>query len=138
MAQGGITEETRCSLTNFDRYRSSRTLPTVSKRVAERLQEVEVDLGTVLARQGDFAYHLFVVGGDGRGHHRRRAGHVARPGSTFGEIGVLDHGVRTANVVAATPMRLLTMMVDFDELAADLPEFAAHAKTMAQYRLERS
>ena len=31
------------------------------KRVAERLQEVEVDLGTVLARQGDFAYHLFVV-----------------------------------------------------------------------------
>jgi hypothetical protein len=27
---------------------------------------------------------------------------------------------------------------DFEELAADLPEFAAHARAMAQYRLERS
>ena len=50
------------------------------------------------------------------------------PGSTFGEIGILEHGRRTANVVAATPMRLLTMtMWDFDELAEDMPEFAAHA-----------
>ncbi len=110
------------------------------KRAAERLQEVDVDLGAVIARQGDFAYHLFVV----------REGTAAvtidgelvtslGPGSTFGEIGVLDRGRRTANVVAATPMRLLTMtMGDFDELAADLPEFAAHAKTMAQYRLERT
>ncbi len=110
------------------------------ERAAERLQEVDVDLGAVIARQGDFAYHLFVV----------REGTAAvtidgelvtslGPGSTFGEIGVLDRGRRTANVVAATPMRLLTMtMGDFDELAADLPEFAAHAKTMAQYRLERT
>ena len=110
------------------------------ERAAERLQEVDVDLGAVIARQGDFAYHLFVV----------REGTAAvtidgelvtslGPGSTFGEIGVLDRGRRTANVVAATPMRLLTMtMGDFDELAADLPEFAAHAKTMAQYRLDRT
>jgi CRP-like cAMP-binding protein len=110
------------------------------KLAAERLQEVDVDLGAVIARQGDFAYHLFVV----------REGTAAvtidgelvtslGPGSTFGEIGILDRGRRTANVVAATPMRLLTMTVgDFDELAADLPEFAAHAKTMAMYRLERT
>ena len=109
-------------------------------QAAERLQEVDVDLGAVIARQGDFAYHLFVV----------REGTAAvtiddelvtslGPGSTFGEIGLLEHGRRTANVVAATPMRLLTMSVgDFEELAADLPEFAAHARAMAQYRLERS
>jgi CRP-like cAMP-binding protein len=108
--------------------------------VAERLKEVEVDLGAVIARQGDFAYHLFVV----------RTGTAAvtiddelvtalGPGTTFGEIGVLDSGRRTANVVAATPMRLLTLTIwDFNELAADLPEFAAHAKAMAQYRLERT
>jgi voltage-gated potassium channel len=108
------------------------------ERVAERLQEVDVDLGAVIARQGDFAYHLFVV----------RTGTAAvtidgelvrslGPGSTFGEIGVLDRGRRTANVVAASPMRLLTMtMWDFNELAEDLPEFAAHAKTIAQYRLD--
>jgi CRP-like cAMP-binding protein len=110
------------------------------KLAAERLQEVDVDLGAVIARQGDFAYHFFVV----------REGMAAvtidgelvtslGPGSTFGEIGILDRGRRTANVVATTPMRLLTMtMGDFDELAADLPEFAAHAKTMAKYRLGRT
>ena len=110
------------------------------ERAAERLQEVDVELGAVIARQGDFAYHLFVV----------REGTAAvtiddelvtslGPGSTFGEIGVIEHGRRTANVVAATPMRLLTMSVgDFEELAADLPEFAAHARAMARYRLERS
>jgi CRP-like cAMP-binding protein len=110
------------------------------KRVAERLQEVEVDLGTVLARQGDFAYHLFVVR-EGTAVVTIDGELVTSlgPGSTFGEIGILDRGRRTANVVAATPMRLLTMTVgDFDELAADLPEFAAHAKTMAMYRLERT
>jgi CRP-like cAMP-binding protein len=110
------------------------------KLAAERLQEVDVDPGAVIARQGDFAYHFFVV----------REGMAAvtidgelvtslGPGSTFGEIGILDRGRRTANVVATTPMRLLTMtMGDFDELAADLPEFAAHAKTMAKYRLGRT
>ena len=110
------------------------------ERAAERLQEVDVELGAVIARQGDFAYHLFVV----------REGTAAvtiddelvtslGPGSTFGEIGMIEHGRRTANVVAATPMRLLTMSVgDFEELADDLPEFAAHARAMAQYRLERS
>ena len=110
------------------------------KRAAERLQEVDVDLGAVIARQGDFAYHLFVVR-EGLAVVTIDGELVTSlgPGSTFGEIGVLDRGRRTANVVAATPMRLLTMtMGDFDELAADLPEFAAHAKTMAQYRLERT
>ena len=108
------------------------------ERAAERLQEVDVDLGAVIARQGDCAYHLFVV----------REGTAAvtidgnvvtslGPGSTFGEIGIIEHGRRTANVVAATPMRLLTMTVeDFDELSTELPEFAAHARALAQYRLE--
>jgi CRP/FNR family transcriptional regulator, cyclic AMP receptor protein len=110
------------------------------ERAAERLNEVDVDLGAVIARQGDFAYHLFVV----------RTGSAAvtidgelvrtlGPGSTFGEIGVLEAGRRTANVVAVTPMQLLTLSIwDFKELAAELPEFAAHAKSMAQVRLEHS
>lgn len=107
------------------------------ERAAERLKQVDVDLGTVLARQGDFAYHLFVVR-EGTavvtidGELVRTLG----PGSTFGEIGILDRGRRTANVVAVTPLRLLTMTIwDFNELTADMPEFAAHAKTLAQQRL---
>ena len=115
------------------------TLEVVLAEVG-RDARLDIELGAVIARQGDFAYHLFVV----------REGTAAvtiddelvtslGPGSTFGEIGMIEHGRRTANVVAATPMRLLTMSVgDFEELADDLPEFAAHARAMAQYRLERS
>ena len=127
-----LTDERR-SLPVFKNHTDSHR-----ERAAERLAEVDVDLGTVIARQGDCAYHLFVV----------REGTAAvtidgelvtslGPGSTFGEIGIVEHGRRTANVVAATPMRLLTMTVgDFDELATELPEFAAHARALAQYRLE--
>ena len=109
-------------------------------RAAERLTEVHVDLGSVIARQGDFAYHLFVVM-EGTAAVTIDGETVTSlgPGSTFGEIGILEHGRRTANVVAATPMRLLTMSLgDFEELATELPEFAAHARSMAQYRLERT
>src|SRR5690349_18194561 len=88
--------------------------------VAGRLKEVDVELGAVIARQGDFAYHLFVVR-EGVAAVTIDGELVASlgPHSTFGEIGLLDHGRRTANVVAATPMRLLTLtMWDFNELAA--------------------
>ena len=109
-------------------------------RAAERLTEVHIDLGAVIARKGDFAYHLFVVM-EGTAAVIIYDENVSSlgPGSTFGEIGILEHGRRTANVVAATPMRLLTMtMWDFDELAEDMPEFAAHARSMAQHRATRT
>lgn len=108
--------------------------------VASKLAEEDVELGAVLARRGDFAYHHFVV----------REGFAAvtidgslittlEPGSSFGEIGVLEHGRRTANVVAVTPMRLLTLsMWDFNALAEEIPELTAHAKFLAEERLQRA
>jgi CRP/FNR family transcriptional regulator, cyclic AMP receptor protein len=108
--------------------------------VAAKLAEEDVELGAVLARQGEFAYHHFVV----------REGLAAvtidgslittlEPGSSFGEIGVLEHGRRTANVVAITPMRLLALtMWDFNELAREMPELTAHAKVLAEERLQRA
>ena len=111
----------------------------VREQAATRLKEVNVVLGTPLARQGDFAYHFFVVR-EGLAAVTVDDKHVDTlgPGATFGEIGVLERGKRTANVVAITPMRLLTMTVwDFNDLAESSPEFAAHAKTMAQERLSR-
>jgi CRP/FNR family cyclic AMP-dependent transcriptional regulator len=111
------------------------------ERIAERMKEVDVDLGAVLARQGDMAYHLFVVL-EGTAAVTIVDGELVtllRPGNTFGEIGVLDHGRRTANVVAVSPMRLLTMTIeDFTELAEEFPEFAARAKALAQARLART
>jgi CRP/FNR family cyclic AMP-dependent transcriptional regulator len=113
--------------------------PEVRENAAGRLKEISVVIGTALARQGDFAYHYFVVR-EGLAAVTIDDVHVDTlgPGASFGEIGVIEHGKRTANVVAITPMRLLTMTVwDFNDLAEASPEFAAHAKTMAQERLSR-
>jgi CRP/FNR family cyclic AMP-dependent transcriptional regulator len=127
-----------------DQLRSTplfETLPdSARERIAERLTEVDVDLGGVLARQGDFADHLFVVlEGTAAVTVDEDLVTLLRPGNTFGEIGVIDQGRRTANVVALSPMRLLTMTTaDFNELAEELPEFAARAKVLAQARLART
>ena len=111
----------------------------VRAQAAQRLKEVDVVLGTPLARQGDFSYHYFVVlEGLAAVTIEGRQVDTLGPGSSFGEIGVLERGPRTANVVAITPMRLLSMTTwDFNDLAEASPEFLAHAKSMAQLRLDR-
>jgi CRP-like cAMP-binding protein len=109
------------------------------ERVDALMEEKSIALGTVIARQGDFAYHLFVVL-EGTAAVTVDEDLVAtlRPGDTFGEIGVLERGRRTANVVAASPMRVLTMTIwDFNKLTEEFPEVAALAKDLAQARLER-
>jgi len=127
-----------------DQLRSTPLLEKLTdgqrERIAERLTEVDVDLGAVLARQGDMAYHLFVVlEGTAAVTIDGDLVTLLRPGNTFGEIGVVDHGRRTANVVAVSPMRLLTMTIeDFNQLAEEIPEFAARAKALAQARLART
>ena len=107
--------------------------------VAGRFTDVEVDVGTVLARRGDFAYHFFVV----------RSGLAAvavddrllttlGPGDSFGEIGVLRRGKRTANVVALTEMRLATMTIwNFNEVSHSVPELVERARAVAEERLAR-
>jgi CRP-like cAMP-binding protein len=110
------------------------------ERVAALAQHKEVVTGTVLAHQGDFAYHLFVVvEGTAAVTVDDELVTMLQPGDTFGEIGVLERGRRTASVVAAGPMQLLTMTVwEFNKLAEELPELAARAKELAQSRLERT
>lgn len=108
--------------------------------IAARLQEVDVDLGTVLARQGEFAYDLFVVldgvAAVSLGDHLVATLH---PGDCFGEVGVLQKGRRTANVVAVTPMRLLEMVVwDFSDVTREIPELAERVQRLAQQRLEHA
>ena len=107
--------------------------------VASRFTEVEVDTGTVLARRGDFGYHYFLV--------RSGLAVVAvdetllttlGPGDSFGEIGVLRRGKRTANVVAVTEMRLATMTIwDFNEITHEVPEVVERARAVAEERLAR-
>ncbi len=93
----------------------------------------------MLARRGDFAYYFFVV----------RSGLAAvavddrllttlGANDSFGEIGVLRRGKRTANVVALTGMRLATMTIwDFNEVSHAVPELAEQVRAIAEERLAR-
>ena len=107
--------------------------------VAQRLSEREVDVGTVLAREGDYAYSLFfVVDGLAAAAHETRLLTTLRPGDWFGEIGVLTHSTRSANVVALSRMRLLTLMAwDFSDLLKELPELGERIRERALERLDR-
>ena len=107
--------------------------------VAGRLTETTVELGTVLAREGDFAYNLFVV----REGLAVVASHdtihtTLRHGDWFGELGLLTKGLRTANVVALSRMVLLTMPVwDFSDVMREVPELGNRVRERAAEHLER-
>ena len=61
-------------------------------------------------REGDYSYQ-FVAIEEGTAKVERDGETVAElgPGDFFGEIGLLEKSLRTATVVATSPMRLITL-----------------------------
>jgi CRP/FNR family transcriptional regulator, cyclic AMP receptor protein len=77
-------------------------------RIDGYLDEVNAEPGRVLTTQGEGAYEAFIIA-DGVAEVRKD-GEVLRDtdiGELIGEIGILNNSLRTATVVAKTPMRLL-------------------------------
>jgi CRP/FNR family cyclic AMP-dependent transcriptional regulator len=93
--------------------------------VAARMKEVHFEPGRVIAKQGDsgVGFHLIVdgeaeVSGEGVPRHTMGAG------GYFGEIGLIDGGVRSATVTASTDLTTLALVSwDFQPLL-DNPVFA--------------
>jgi CRP/FNR family cyclic AMP-dependent transcriptional regulator len=81
------------------------------KRVASVAKEVRFNEGDVVAEEGEDGLSFYVIL-EGESKVRRRGRTVARllPGDFFGEISLLDGGPRTATVVAATPLRCLSIL----------------------------
>ena len=77
-------------------------------RIDGYLDEVNVEPGRVLTTQGEGAYEAFIIA-DGVAEVRKNGEFVrdTEIGELIGEIGILKHTLRTATVVAKTPMRLL-------------------------------
>jgi len=80
------------------------------QKIATFASETSVSEGEVLVREGDFSYELMAIE-EGKADVRRGDETIAElgPGDFFGEMGVLQNEMRTATVVATTPMRLVTM-----------------------------
>jgi CRP-like cAMP-binding protein len=85
---------------------SDKALDTVSVFASE----TSVTTGKRLVHEGDYSYDLIVIetgtadvikGGDVVG--------ALGPGDVFGEIGMLSGGKRTADVIATSSMRLITL-----------------------------
>ena len=78
--------------------------------VAKAAQEVSVQEGAELVREGDYSYDLTIIDeGQAEVVHEGQVVATLGPGDVFGEAGVLRKGLRNADVRATTPMRLITL-----------------------------
>ncbi|MGH9013786.1 MAG: cyclic nucleotide-binding domain-containing protein [Acidimicrobiia bacterium] len=77
-------------------------------RVARLVDEIEVEAGRVLMREGTPAGETFlIVEGEAAVALRGRVIATIGPGQFVGEMAMFEHGPRSATVTATTPMRLL-------------------------------
>ena len=104
------------------------------RRIAALAEERAVDVGTELIREGEPGTEFFVVV-EGEVEVRRRERRIARlgEGSYVGEIALLSRSPRTATVIAATPLRVLSIAGrDFVQLLDTMPElWLKVARTLA-------
>src|SRR5271155_1491064 len=85
---------------------SDKALDTVSVFASE----TSVSSGKRLVHEGDYSYDLIVIE-DGTADVIKGGEVIGSlgPGDVFGEMGMLSGGKRTADVVATSPMRLITL-----------------------------
>ena len=106
------------------------------RTVSKVAQEVSVQEGAELVREGDFSYELTIIDeGQAEVHHDGQVVATLGPGDVFGEIGVMSKGVRNATVRAATPMRLITLTGwDLRRLRGRIPELEERISALAAER----
>ena len=80
------------------------------RQIASTADEVDVEEGRQLVREGEFAYEFFVIE-DGTAEVLRDGEHVADlgPGDFLGEMGIVSQAVRNATVVAKSPVRAIVI-----------------------------
>jgi len=78
--------------------------------IAKATVELTIDQGKEFVTQGDVGREAFVVV-EGTADVVRNGQTIAQlgPGACVGELALLDHGPRTASVLAATPLTVLVL-----------------------------
>jgi CRP-like cAMP-binding protein len=109
------------------------------RQLAPYANEASVEEGRELVREGDFSYELWAIE-EGEAEVLRDGEHLADlgPGDFFGEIGLLEKDLRTATVVARTPMRLITLTGwDLKRMERTMPEAVARVRKVLEERRAR-
>jgi CRP-like cAMP-binding protein len=105
--------------------------------LASAVREVEVDAGAEVVTLDHYGDALYLVEA-GEAEVRTESDEPSRmlgPGDTFGEIGLLLTGQRTATVVARTPMRLLSLSgQDFGAIRERVPELESALRRLGLER----
>jgi CRP-like cAMP-binding protein len=105
-------------------------------QIAGFAQEVKVDQGRELVREGDFSYEFMAIE-EGEAEVTRDGGHVADlgPGDFFGEMGLLEKTLRNATVTAKTPMQLITLTGwDMKRMERHIPEATERVRATLEER----
>jgi CRP/FNR family transcriptional regulator, cyclic AMP receptor protein len=105
-------------------------------QVAGFAQEVNVEQGRELVREGDFSYEFMAIE-EGEAEVTRAGEHVADlgPGDFFGEMGLLEKTLRNATVTAKTPMKLVTLTGwDMKRMERHIPEAIERVRNALEER----
>ena len=93
------------------------------KSLARHTADINAEAGQVLIKEGQGAYDFFViVSGEAEVSRAGQAVAHLRAGDYFGELGLLDPGLRDATVTARTPMELIVLAQwDFEQALEEAP-----------------
>ena len=108
--------------------------------LAAVMSEVEVDAGTNVVTVDDYGSAIYFIeeGGADVVTGPGEATQFLDTGDTFGEIGLLLTGERTATVVARTPMRLLSLSgPDFERIRERVPGAESALRRLGLERASR-
>jgi CRP/FNR family transcriptional regulator, cyclic AMP receptor protein len=106
------------------------------REVARQADEVEVEAGSRLVREGEFAYEFFAIE-EGSAEVRRGEQLLAElgPGDYFGEMGLIGQATRNASVAATSPMRVLVLTGSaFRHIERELPEVSKKIRKAIEER----
>ena len=105
-------------------------------QIAPFANEVSVEEGRELVREGDFSYEFMAIE-EGRAEVTRGGEHVASlgPGDFFGEMGLIERTLRNATVTAKTPVRLVTLTGwDLKRVERSAPEAMERIRSVLEER----
>lgn len=106
------------------------------RQIAGFAQEVNVEQGRDLVREGDFSYEFMLIE-EGEAEVTRGGEHVADlgQGDFFGEMGLLEKTLRNATVTAKTQMRLVTLTGwDLKRMERHIPEATERVRSALEER----
>jgi CRP/FNR family transcriptional regulator, cyclic AMP receptor protein len=105
--------------------------------VAGACRDMDVTEGTTLTEQGEFGYAMFAVKqGTADVFKNGELIRTLGPGDVFGEIAVFFGGVRTATVVATSPMKLVMLFnSELVRLDREVPAVADKLRATVAERL---